>query len=105
MAWTLWSTITNGMALHPTMNNFRKHLPNCPKHLETIKSSPTLALPFREGTKSKTKLRFALCLLLSVIFFFSPLCRRGDGGEAAAQPTPTKTRILFVFDDSFSMFG
>ena len=87
------------------MNNFKRHLHNCPKLLVIIKRSPTLALPFREGIENNIKLYFVLYFLLSALFFFSPLLQRGAGGEASAQPAPQKTRLLFVFDDSFSMFG
>jgi len=69
------------------MNNFRKHLPNCPKCLVITEMKCSLQ-------KFWSKVVFLACLFLPFIHNF-----------AAAQAAPQKTRLLFVFDDSFSMFG
>ncbi len=71
------------------MNNFRKRLHNYLKRWETIEmkfKAPSL----------KLKVVFLFFLFNFSFSIFN---------SAKAQPTPQKTRLLFVFDDSFSMFG
>lgn len=61
------------------MNNSQKHLHNFPK--PSVITDMSFRLPFLS----------AFLFLLSFVSF--------------SQPAPQKTRLLFVFDDSFSMFG
>ncbi len=72
------------------MNNLQKHWHNFLKHLGTTDNSYELQM--RTNYEFKKILLLVTCYLLLATYSF-------------AQPSPKKTRILFVFDDSFSMFG
>src|ERR1035437_9684532 len=99
MAWTLWRTVTNGTALLPTMNNFKKRLLNCPKPVAI--TNPPCELRMKTNYQLHIK-KFPIRFLSFVLLF---ACCLLPAAYSFTQPTPTKTRILFVFDDSFSMFG
>ncbi|TAL59498.1 MAG: VWA domain-containing protein, partial [Bacteroidetes bacterium] len=76
------------------MSNFRKRSPNCPKR------SGITEMDYRFRV-TNYKLPVKGFRLLFLIAFLSTCNLQ----SATCQPLPQKTRILFVFDDSFSMFG